>query len=197
MAHRVCPWWLGYWLLIPFRRLREHPVRIVGPHVREGMLVLEPGCGMGYFTLDVARMVGPSGRVVAVDVQERMLAGLRRRARRAGVLDRIDARLAKPDTLGVADLEGRVDVALALHMVHEVPDAKRFFTEIGSALKPGGKVIFIEPRGHVSVGAFAESLGLAAAAGLRVIDRPEGDMARSAILSRASISAPGAAAAPA
>lgn len=77
MAKHVCPWWLGYWLVSPLRRLWEHPVRMLGPFVREGMLVLEPGCGMGFFTLDLARMVGPRGRVVAVDVQERMLAGSR------------------------------------------------------------------------------------------------------------------------
>ena len=109
MARCVCPWWLGYLLVSPLRRLWEHPVRTLGPFVREGMLVLEPGCGMGFFTLDLARIVGPGGRVVAVDVQEKMLAGLRRRAAGAGLLDRIDARLARADSLGVADWAGRVE----------------------------------------------------------------------------------------
>ncbi|HLE60784.1 MAG TPA: class I SAM-dependent methyltransferase [Thermoanaerobaculaceae bacterium] len=172
MANHVCPWWLGYFLVSPLRRLWQHPEKTLAPYVGEGMLVLEPGCGMGFFTLDLARMVGPNGRVVAVDLQERMLAGLRRRARKAGVLNRIDARLARADRLGVSDLTGRVDVALALHVVHEVPDVAGFFAEIAATLKPDGKLLFVEPRGHVSGDAFAVSLALAEKAGLRVVERP-------------------------
>jgi SAM-dependent methyltransferase len=172
MANHVCPVWLGYFLVSPLRRIWQRPEQILAPFVREGMLVLEPGCGMGFFTLDLARMVGPAGRVVAVDLQERMLAGLRRRARRAKLLDRIEARLAGSDHLGVVDLAGRVDVAFALHVVHEVPDIAGFFAEIASTLKPDGSLLFVEPRGHVSEDAFAASLALAENAGLRIVDRP-------------------------
>jgi ubiquinone/menaquinone biosynthesis C-methylase UbiE len=171
MAGSICPWWLGYCLVSPLRRLLEHPAKIVAPHVGKGMLVLEPGCGMGFFTLDLARMVGPNGRVVAVDLQPRMLAGLRRRARRAGLLDRIDARLAGAGALGVEDLAGRVDVAFALHVVHEIPDAASFFTEIAGTLKPDGKLLVVEPRGHVSEAAFDASLAVARRAGFRIVDR--------------------------
>ena len=55
------------------------------------MTVLEPGLGMGFFTLEIARLVSPSGRVVAVDVQRRMIEGLKRRARKTGLFDRIDS----------------------------------------------------------------------------------------------------------
>lgn len=82
---RVYPWWLGYLLVSPLRRLSQNPGKVLAPYVREGMTVLEPGRGMGFFTLELARLVGPSGRVVAVDIQPRMLAGLRRRAARAGL----------------------------------------------------------------------------------------------------------------
>ena len=110
-------------LVSPLRRLWQHPVKTLQPFVGPGMVVLEPGCGMGYFTLDLARMTDPDGRVVAVDLQPEMLDGLRRRARRAGLLDRIDVRLAEPTRLGLKDLVGRVDVALALHVVHELANA--------------------------------------------------------------------------
>lgn len=172
MANNVCPWWLGYFLVSPLRRLWQPPGKILVPFVCEGMTVLEPGCGMGFFTLDLARIVGSKGRVVAVDLQERMLAGLKRRAARAGLLDRIDVRLAQADRLGVADLTGQVDVALALHVVHEVPDAAGFFTEIATTLKPDGKLLFVEPRGHVSAEAFDASLAMAEQAGFRIVDRP-------------------------
>src|SRR4030065_1881836 len=58
----------------------------------EGMTVFEPGPGKGYFTIELARLAGRLGRVVAIDVQPNMLAELRRRAGRAGLRDRIDAR---------------------------------------------------------------------------------------------------------
>jgi SAM-dependent methyltransferase len=190
MANHVCPWWLGYVLISPLRRFFERPEKILAPLVSEGMLVLEPGCGMGYFTLDLARMVGPKGRVVAVDLQEKMLAGLRRRAARAGLLDRIDARLAGPDRLGVADLTGRVDVAFALHVVHEVPDPAGLFAEIAAALKPGGRLLFVEPPGHVSEEAFAALLALAEQAGLRVVERPASRRAPTALLALARSASP-------
>src|ERR1022692_3696772 len=56
------------------------PAKILAPYVCEGMTVLEPGPGMGFFTLELARRVGASGRVVAVDIQPRMLDRLKRPA---------------------------------------------------------------------------------------------------------------------
>jgi ubiquinone/menaquinone biosynthesis C-methylase UbiE len=83
MSGTVCPWWLGNILAHPLRRRIHDPESILGPFVSEGMIVLEPGPGMGFFTMELARRVGPSGRIVAVDVQPRMLDGFsRRRARR-------------------------------------------------------------------------------------------------------------------
>lgn len=64
----VCPWWGGYFLLTPLRRLIENPEELFRPLVRPEMTVFEPGCGMGYFTLPLARMVGPEGTVIAVDL---------------------------------------------------------------------------------------------------------------------------------
>ena len=167
MAHNVCPWWLGYWLLSPVRKLRENPRTALSPFIRDGMIVLEPGCGMGFFTLEAARLVGPTGRVVAVDLQPKMLAGLQRRARNAGLADRIDARQVEHESLGVADLAGKVDVALALHVVHELPEPGRFFAEVFAALKPGGSLLVAEPKGHVSGDDFAGSMATAERAGFR------------------------------
>ncbi len=164
---RVCPWWVGYFLVSPLRRLVQDPAALLRPFVREGMTVLEAGPGMGFFTLEAARLAGPRGRVVAVDLQPRMLAALRRRAERAGLADRIETRLARQDALAVGDLAGKVDLALALLVVHELPDAGRFFAELRATLAPGGKVLFAEPSGHVGPAAFEESLAAAARAGLR------------------------------
>lgn len=161
MAEMVCPPWLGYLLLNPLRKLLENPDKILGPFVREGMTVLEPGCGMGHFTLPLARMVGPKGRVVAADIQPKMLSVLERRARKAGLLDRIERRQIEPEGVGIEDLTGKVDFAAALHMVHEVPDQCVFFTEIHKTLKPGGRLLVLEPRHHVSQDQFEQTVAVA------------------------------------
>lgn len=167
----VCPWWVGYLLLSPLRRLVEDPQRLLGPHVRPGTRVLEVGCGMGYFTLPLARLVGESGRVVCRDVQPRMISALERRLRRAGLAGRVEARCCDPGGLSLAGHEGSFDLAVLLHVLHEMAEAGTSLAEIRAALAPGGRVLLVEPRGHVSAAAFEAELEVAAAAGLRVESR--------------------------
>jgi len=123
MAHRVCPWWLGHVLASPLRRLAYNPSQILASYVHDGMTVLEPGPGMGFFTIELARRVGKSGRVVAVEIQPRMIAGLKRRIAKAGLLGRVEARLPQRSSIGVVDLAGTVDFTLAFAVVHEMPRA--------------------------------------------------------------------------
>ena len=184
MAQRVCPWWLGYFLISPIRRLSQNAHKILAPYVREGQRVLEPGPGMGFFTLDLAQLVGASGRVVAVDLQPKMLASLKRRAAKAGVLERIDARLASADSLGLSDLAGSIDFTLAFAMVHEIPDAAHFFLEVAAASKAGATVLLAEPKGHVKEAAFDAELQAASQAGFEVADRPAIGRSYAAVLKK-------------
>jgi ubiquinone/menaquinone biosynthesis C-methylase UbiE len=182
MSQRICPWWLGYALASPLRRLMHDPHAILKSFVSEGMTVLEPGPGMGFFTLELARLVGPRGRVVAIDAQPRMLAALRKRADRAGLLDRIDLREAQGARMGTEDLRTSVDVLLAFAVVHELPDIAGFFVEARQALKVGAKGLVAEPTGHVSAEAFAATLALAGKAGFSVEPGPAIRRSRSAVL---------------
>jgi len=184
MAQRVCPWWLGYLVANPLRRLLQDPVKVLGPYVREGMTVLEPGPGVGFFTLELARLVGPSGRVVAVDIQPRMLSGLRRRAARAGLLGRLDIRLVSSDALGLADLAGAVDFTLAFAVIHELPAVEPFFAEIANASKPGAGLLIAEPTGHVKTAKFEAELQAANRAGFELAGRPSIRRSRAAYLTR-------------
>jgi ubiquinone/menaquinone biosynthesis C-methylase UbiE len=185
MAHRVCPWWIGYLLISPLRRLASSPKKILAPFIHEGQTVLEPGPGMGFFTLELARRVGSSGRVIAIDIQQRMLDGLKRRAAKAGLQDRIDARRNSPNSLGIGDLSGRVDFTLAFAMVHELPDPARFFREVAAASKPGALVLLAEPTGHVSESDFRSELRLASNAGFEFVDRPKIKRSLAAVLKKA------------
>jgi len=185
MAERVCPWWLGYVLASPLRRAFQNPTRILAPYVHAGMTVVEPGPGMGFFTLDLARLVGPSGHVVAVDIQSRMLDALRRRAAKAGLAERVTTRLAEPGSLALGDLAGQADFVLAFAVVHELPSAAAFFAEAAASLRPGGALLLAEPAGHVSADAFADELHAAAAAGLAAQQRPSVRNSHAALLIKA------------
>jgi SAM-dependent methyltransferase len=185
MSKRVCPWWLGYLLASPVRRwLSENPREILQPYVRQGMTIFEPGPGMGFFTLELARLAGNSGRVIAVDVQPRMIAGLKRRAARAGLQDRIEARVTAADSMGVSDLAGKVDFTLAFAMVHEMPSAGRFFSETAEISKPGSTLLLAEPRGHITQPEFDAELQEAAKAGFTVVQRPSIRRSHGALLKK-------------
>ena len=183
-GHGVCPWWVGYLLASPLRRLQYDPAALLAPHVRTDMTVLEPGPGMGFFTLELARRVGPSGRVVAIDIQPRMIERLKRRAAKAGLLERVDARLARPDRLDIGDLSNAVDFAFVFAVVHEMPSANAFFAEAAHALKPGALLLLVEPAGHVDQPDFAGELDAAASAGFAVADRPSIRRSLAALLQR-------------
>ena len=174
--HGVCPWGVGYILASPIRKLAQNPARMLKPFVRVGMTVLEPGPGMGFFTLELARLVGPEGRVIAVDVQPQMIAGLRRRAERAGLIDRIETRLAPAATMGLEGYDGAADFVLAF--------AAKFFAEAARAMESGARLLLAEPVGHVSKDDFENELALAAEAGLATVDRPLISRSQAAVLKK-------------
>jgi cyclopropane fatty-acyl-phospholipid synthase-like methyltransferase len=184
MSHRVCPWWLGYFLASPLRRLLEDPTEILGPYVQPGMTVLEPGPGMGFFTRELARKVGPEGRVVAIDVQPRMLNGLRSRLQKAGLAHRVDARLASAESLGIQDLAGKVDFILAYAVVHEMASSRSFFDQASAAAKPGARLLMVEPKGHVTPQEFESELQDAAEAGFVLSGHPSVPRGTAALLQK-------------
>jgi ubiquinone/menaquinone biosynthesis C-methylase UbiE len=162
MAH-VCPWWLTYTFDNPLRRLLHDRRALLGPLVREGMTVADLGCGMGFFTVALAELVGPGGRVLAVDVQPRQLEHAGRRCERAGVRDRVE--LVRADGRGPM-LRGPVDLALSFWMLHEVEAPDAFVDEVVAALRPGAAWLVAEPRLHVGAARFAEEVALLERRGL-------------------------------
>lgn len=184
MSGHICPSWLGYLLLNPLRRMIENPRKILGPFIRKGMTILEPGPGMGYFTLPMAEMVGEEGRVIAVDIQPQMLTALEKRAIRAGLGDRIHTRLAQPEKMGIEDFQERIDFVPAIHMIHELINPGSFLSEVYDSLKTGGKLLVIEPRGHVRSDAFQTTIELAVSSGFKKIAIPHNIRGRTALFCR-------------
>jgi ubiquinone/menaquinone biosynthesis C-methylase UbiE len=162
-------WRANYFIDHPLRRLVHSPATLFGPYLSAGMTVLDVGCAMGVFTIPLARMVGPRGRVIAVDIQRESLDVLARRARRKGLADRIETRLVSPGDLGVAE---PVEFALAFWMAHETPDPEALLRQVRRCLKPDGRFMLIEPVLHVSREQFSLMVASARAAGLEPRDEP-------------------------
>ncbi len=177
-----CPWWFCFTFDNPLRRLVQKQEKIAGPHVREGMTVLDPGCGMGYFSVPMAKMVGESGKVICVDLQPEMLDALERRAARAGVLDRVVPKKAGRHGLGLSGCEAHF--ALAMWMAHEVPDQASFLVEVFDNLRPGGRFLAAEPVMHVSRRQFDALVEQAKQAGFEEIDRPPVGLSHAVLLGR-------------
>ena len=176
--HR-CPPWLCFTFDNVFRRWIHDPGRRLGRYVSRGQTALDLGPGKGYFTVPLARMVGEGGSVIAADIDPVMLKGVMQRARRARVERRIEPHLCGEDGSG---LERPVDFALMFWMLHEVPDSARLLREVRAVLKPGGRLLLVEPRLHVSPDMFERQLRTAAEAGFRVQDKPRVSLSRAAVL---------------
>lgn len=178
---RVCPVERAGGLEIRFRRWLQDPRRILAPYLAEGMTALDVGCGPGFFAVEMARRVGPAGRVIAADLQAGMLEKVRRKIAGTDLEARIVLHRCAADRLAVA---GPVDFALAFWMVHELPDPVGFFRELAALLKPGGRALVVEPPFHVSKADFAETLRIARGAGFESAPPPRIFFGRTALLKK-------------
>lgn len=183
--HRVCPWWIGYILASPVRKLLHNPHRILAPYVKDGMTVLDFGSAMGFFSIPLAQMVGPAGKVICIDLQEKMITRLKKRAQKAGVAARIETRFCTQDSLGLEPLAGAMDFALLFAVVHEVPAREALFAGLASALKARANLLVAEPRGHVSAEDFARTLSVAKAHGFVEAGTPRIARSHTVLLRRA------------
>jgi ubiquinone/menaquinone biosynthesis C-methylase UbiE len=179
---RVCPWWLGYLLASPVRKLIHDPAKIMSPYVKMGMVAVDIGSGMGYFSIPMAKLVGREGKVICVDLQAKMLSSLRKRAKNAGVLESIEIRQATPDSLLLGDIADTADFVLTFAVVHEIPDQARLFSEIYAVLKSGGQLLISEPRGHVTEQQFVATKFIAEANGFEAVATPGIRRTHSALL---------------
>ena len=156
MKHRVCPWWMGYFLLSSLRKIYHNPEKILTNYIHQGMTVLDIGSGMGFFSIPMARMAGPQGKVICLDLQQKMLDKLVKRAKKFNVEQIIQARLTKENSLGIDDLKGTIGFALSFAVAHEVKDRAHYFAQIYTAMKQRSNLLLAEPCLRVSQEEFQE-----------------------------------------
>ena len=184
MSERVCPWWLGYFLINPVRKYRHNPDKILGKYIQQGMKTVDFGSAMGYFSLPMAKMTGESGKVYCFDIQEKMLSKLKQRAVNTRVDKIIEPRLIEKGKDVYSDIQGEIDFALLCAVAHEVPDRQRLFNTLFSMLKNGGKLLFAEPAGHVSEKDFEQSVSFAELAGFIRAETPQVGRSHSVLLAK-------------
>ena len=109
--------------------------------IKEGDHIADIGCGIGYFTLPAAVIVGDSGRVYAVDVSEDMLAETKRRAEEEKLSN---VAFARSDGINIQMESNAVSTAFFCTVLHEVGDVKAVLNETNRILKQDGKIIIIE-----------------------------------------------------
>jgi len=175
----TCPWWLCFIFDNPLRRLIQDPDLILRGLVQPGQAVLDIGCGMGYFSLPLARLVGEKGTVICVDMQPEMLEATRRKATKAGLDSRMRFQRCSENSLG---LTTAADFALAFWMVHEVGDREKFLGEIKKSLNPAGTLLIAEPKLHVTRADFNKTVSTALHAGFVIAAEPAVPMSMAVLL---------------
>ena len=177
---KVCPVELASSLDNKVRRWLQDPHKILVPFVTEGMTVLDVGCGPGFFSIEAAKLVGETGRVICADLQPGMLEIVGRKIKGTVLESRMTTVQCRPDSINVSDT---VDFIVAFYMVHEVPDKAALFRQLRTVLKKDGRFLLVEPKMfHVSKREFDTTLDLAAKAGFTVTQGPKLLLSWSAIL---------------
>lgn len=164
------------------RRMIQNPKKIVGEYIHEGDTVMDIGCGPGYFSIDMAEMVGKSGKLIAIDLQKGMLEKLEKKAKGRCLEDRIIFHNCLQDKIGLSE-DIKADFILAFYMVHETLDPVKFLKEVKSLLKEGGKFLLVEPLFHVSKEKFHQITQDIKDIGFKICATPSKKGGRSLLLS--------------
>ena len=168
--NRVCPVEKAGSLDIRIRRWLQNPRKILEPYINDGMTVMDFGCGPGFFTIDMAEMVGKDGHVFAVDLQEGMLEKLKGKIQGTELEGVVKLHKANSEKIGLTE---QVDFILAFYVLHELPRMDIFFQEVASILKKGGRILIVEPPFHVNRAEFELTLNKARDADLIPSEGPK------------------------
>jgi ubiquinone/menaquinone biosynthesis C-methylase UbiE len=132
------------WLDRPEREKEEQPARLVGIlKFKPGEVVADVGAGSGYLSFRIAEKVGPAGKVLAVDVQPEMLAIIRKKMAERKVSNVEPVLGAETDPKLPA---GGVDTIIMVDVYHELSQPYEMTAAMVKALKPGGRLVFVEYR---------------------------------------------------
>jgi len=176
---RICPVEKAGGLDNSVRRLLQNPQKILKPFIKKGMVVLDLGCGPGFFSIEIAKLLNGSGEVIAADLQEGMLDKVSQKITGTELEQSVKLYKCHEESLGITV---KVDFVLAFYMIHEVPNQEKLFRELKSILKPNGMIFIIEPKFHVSKKSFENMIAKIKSIGFETIDRPKVFFSRTIVL---------------
>lgn len=143
IAHVMGPGGVS-WLERPQREREERPqLTIAALQIEAGQTIADLGAGSGYYTFRIAPLVGERGRVLAIDVEPRMLRIISKRAEREGV-ENISTVLGTPSDPNLEP--NSIDLLFMVDVYHELEYPFEVMTKVREALRPGGRVALIEYR---------------------------------------------------
>ena len=177
----ICPTWGAVGLDNLFRKLVHNPQKILKPFIKAGMTVLDVGCGPGFFSLEIAKMLHGTGKVISADLQEGMLEKTGKKINGANLAQTVELHKCDSEKIGIVE---KVDFAFAFWMVHEVGNQEKFLEELASILKPDGLIYIIEPKLHVSKTEFEKMVDKIKESGFKIIASPKVFFSRTVVLSK-------------
>jgi ubiquinone/menaquinone biosynthesis C-methylase UbiE len=175
----VCPAEFSGSLDNSFRRMLHNPKKILNPFIKPGMTVIDLGCGPGVFTVEIAKLLEGSGKVIAADLQEGMLKIVAEKVKGSELQKTVFFHKCEQDKTGITE---KADFILAFWMIHEVPDHVSLFGELAELLNPGGRILIAEPKIHVTYSDFRKMKRIIENAGFDLADSPKVFFSRTLML---------------
>ncbi len=162
-----------------FRLLLQNPRKILKKHIRTGMTVLDLGCGTGFFTLEIANLVGNKGKVFACDVQNGMLEILQCKLKNSKLQQQLKIFNNQENSLG---LNEKVDFVFAFYSFHEMKYIDNIICELTKIVKPETRLFISEQKFHVSKISFDTIIQKMETNGYEICERPLIFLSRTVIM---------------
>ena len=177
----VCPWRMAYLFDNPVRRMFHNPGKILGKYIKKNSVNVDVGCGMGYFSIGMAKLADSQSKIYSIDLQNEMLDVLQKRAKKAGVISKITPVKAESVSFRIPE---KADFVLLFWVLHETADIKNSLKEIHDNLKSGGKLLIVEPGMHVSDEMIVEERTIAEDIGFRLVETPDIKLSKALVFTK-------------